>query len=113
MLHDIERGAHCTLGSIFKESVSSPLVLDDAGYLTFFTRVMKRLKEGAKKVGMLVEEESRDLLAQVVTRVFNHLLCSDPDFDFEAVIAPVPGVIHDALGDWVEDNMDALSAVHP
>jgi hypothetical protein len=85
-------------------------VPDDAGYLAFFTKVIERLEEGAKKVGQLVEEESRDLLARATMRVFSHLLRSDPCFDFEAVIAPIPEVIRDALGEWVEDHVDELSA---
>ena len=52
---------------------------------------------------------SRDLLAQASTCVFSHLFRSDPGFDFKAVIAPMPEVISDALAEWVEDHVDALS----
>lgn len=66
---------------------------------------MECLEEGTNKVGALVEEGSRDLLARASTSVFSHLLCSDPDFDFEVMIAPVPEVISDTLAEWVEDDM--------
>lgn len=38
-----------------------------------FTRVVEQLEEGAKMVGELVNEGSRDLLARVSKRVFSHL----------------------------------------
>ena len=44
------------------------------------------------------------------THIFSHLFRSNPCFDFEAVIAPIPEVICDALREWVEDHVDALSA---
>lgn len=97
------------MDSICKGNVSSPLVPDNAGYLAFFTRAVEQLKEGAEKVGELVEVGSRDLLVQVLTSVFSRLFRSDPDFDFNVVIALVPIVIRDALSEWVEDHVDALS----
>ncbi|XP_020165789.1 uncharacterized protein [Aegilops tauschii subsp. strangulata] len=108
LFQDLEHRANCALRSICKESVSSPLMPDDAGYLAFFTRVVERLEGSAEKVRQLVDEESRDLLARASTRVFSHLLRSDPDFDFQAVIDPVPRTIHDALGEWAEDHVDDL-----
>ncbi|XP_073364587.1 uncharacterized protein [Aegilops tauschii subsp. strangulata] len=111
MFHDLESQANCALCSICKKSVSNPLVANDAGYLAFFTRVVERLEGSVEKVRKLIDEESRDLLARTSTRVFRHLLRSDTDFDFEAVIDPVPWIIRDALGEWVEDqHVDDLIA---
>lgn len=84
------KGSPC-LELHLRESISSPLVPDDVGYLAFFTRTVERLEGGAEKVGKLVEEESHDLLTQASTCIFSHLLHSDPDFNFKAVIAPHPG----------------------
>lgn len=110
MFQDLELRARRALGSIYKEDVSWPLVRDAAGYLAFFNKVVERLEGGAKKVGELFEEESRDLLAQDSPRAFSHLFRSDPDFDLEAVIDAMPEVIRDALAEWVEEYVDALSS---
>lgn len=98
MFLDLERRACRALDRVCKESVSGLLMPDDAGYRAFFTRIVERLEEGAERVGELVKEESRNLLARASTRVFSHLLRLDPDFDFDAMIAPVPWVIRGALG---------------
>ena len=37
-------------------------------------------------------------------------LRSDPDFDFDAAIAPIPGAIQGVLASWVEDHVDDLIA---
>ena len=108
MFHDLEHQANCALRSMCKKSISSPLMAEDVGYLALFTKAVERLLGSTEKVRKLVDEGSRDLLARVSTRVFSHLLRSDTDFDFEAVTAPVPRVIQGALGDWVEDHVDAL-----
>ncbi|KAE8820716.1 hypothetical protein D1007_01477 [Hordeum vulgare] len=88
MFQGIELQARCALGSIWREDVSSPLMLDDADYLDFFTKVVEWLGAGAKNVGLIVAEECRNLLAHAILHVFNHLLRIDPCFDFEAMIAP-------------------------
>ncbi|KAE8804835.1 hypothetical protein D1007_19069 [Hordeum vulgare] len=78
MFRWLERRARRALGSIFGASISSPLVPDDVGYLDFFTEVMERLEAGAREVGVLIEEESRDLLSQALTCVLSNLLHADP-----------------------------------
>ena len=96
MFEDLRLRANQALSSICEENVPSPLVADDAGYLNFFTKVVSCLEGGAGKARRLVEERSHDLLARAFSLVFSHLLCSDPDFDFEAAIAPIPGAIQGA-----------------
>src|SRR5215216_5612997 len=58
----------------------------------------------------LIEERSRDLLGRAFSHVFSHLLNMNPHFDFDAVIAPVPGVIHGNLAGWVDEHVNALVA---
>ncbi|KAE8816084.1 hypothetical protein D1007_06406 [Hordeum vulgare] len=84
------------------ESVSSPLIPDDAAYLIFFCRVVERLEGGAEKAVALVEEKSRDLLGQAASDVFSHLLHLGPDFDFAVVLGLVREVIRATLAEWVE-----------
>ena len=48
------------------------------------------------------------LLERAFSRVFSHLLNVDPNFDFDAAIAPVPTAVRGDLARWVEDNVDAL-----
>ena len=55
-----------------------------------------------------MEERGRGLLERAFSRVFSHLLNADPNFDFDAAIAPVATVVRDDLARWVEDNVDAL-----
>ena len=55
-----------------------------------------------------MDEKSRGLLGHAFSRVFSHLLNTNPDIDFDAAIAPVPEVIQDNLARWVDDNVDAL-----
>ncbi|KAE8792090.1 hypothetical protein D1007_33414 [Hordeum vulgare] len=98
------------LASICGGSVSSPLVSDDVCYLDFFTKVMERFEAGAQQVGVLIEEESRDLVSQALTRLFSNLLRSNPHFDFEAAMAPVPKAICGALGKAVRDHVESLRA---
>ena len=64
----------------------------------------------ARSVGAnrLVEERSRALLGPAFSRVFSYLRNMDPNFDFEAAIAPVPQDVRGDLARWVEDNVDAL-----
>ena len=74
MFQDLEHRANQALSNLCDESVASPLVANDAGYLGFFTRIVERLEGGAASARQLVEEKSRDLLARAVSRIFNHLL---------------------------------------
>lgn len=60
-----------SLSSICNENVASPLVADDASYLSFFTKVMECLEGGSRRAGRLIEEKSRDLLARAFSRVFS------------------------------------------
>ena len=48
------------------------------------------------------------MLERAFSHVFSHLLNADPNFDFDAAIAPVPTVVRGDLARWVEDNVDAL-----
>ncbi|KAE8774507.1 hypothetical protein D1007_53136 [Hordeum vulgare] len=66
------------VGSICGGRISSPLVPDDVGYLDFFTKVVEQLEVDAKQVGILIEEESRDLLSEALMHVFNNVFCTDP-----------------------------------
>ncbi|KAE8775296.1 hypothetical protein D1007_52238 [Hordeum vulgare] len=90
MFRDLLRLARRALGFICKGSVSSPLVPDEAGYLDFFTKVVEQLEASAQKVGAMIEEESHDLLSQALTHVFSSLFHTDPHFNFEDAMAPVP-----------------------
>ena len=85
------------LSSICDENVSSPLVSDDAGYLSFFTNDVACLDGGAMRARRLIEDNILDLLACAFSHVFSHLLRYDPHFDFDVAIAPIPGVIQVAL----------------
>ena len=58
----------------------------------------------------LVEERSQGLLGRSFSRIFRHLLNLDPHFDFNDVLAPVPGIIQDILAGWVDDHVDDLVA---
>ena len=88
--------------------MSTPHAEDYASHLHFFTEVVARLENQAERARELVEEKSRGLLGLAFSRVFNHLQNINPDFDFDAAIAPVPEVIWDNLACWVDDNVDAL-----
>ncbi|KAE8781408.1 Phosphoribosylformylglycinamidine cyclo-ligase, chloroplastic [Hordeum vulgare] len=46
MFQNLKECAQRVVGSIFKQDVLSPLVLDDAGYLDFFTKVVECLEVG-------------------------------------------------------------------
>ena len=56
----------------------------------------------------LVEERGRGLLERAFSLVFSHLLNADPNFDFDAAIAPVPTAVRGDLARRVEDHVDAL-----
>jgi hypothetical protein len=64
---------------------------------------VSRLEDQATRTHQLVEERSRDLLGRAFSRVFSHLLSLDPDFDFDAAIAPCPGslITHEYRGSVV------------
>ena len=55
-----------------------------------------------------MEERGCGLLERAFSCVFSHLLNADPNFDFDAAIAPVPTAVRGDLARWVEDNVDAL-----
>ncbi|KAE8806342.1 hypothetical protein D1007_17497 [Hordeum vulgare] len=110
MFQGLEREARRALGFICRGSVPSSLIRDDAGYLGFFTKVGQRLEAGALQVGALIEEETRDLLSQVVTHIFSNLFHTDPHFDFEATMVPILEASLGALGKAVREHVDALSA---
>ncbi|KAE8786091.1 hypothetical protein D1007_40107 [Hordeum vulgare] len=112
MFQSLERRASRALKDICCDGVLSPLVPDDAGYLGFFLRAVECLKGGVEKTHALAEEKSRDLLSQAASEVFRHLLCLDPDFDFVAVLGPVPETTRGVLAEWVEDHVEDLVTRH-
>ena len=69
---------------------------------------MTRVENRAERARELVDEKSRGLLGRTLSRVFSHLLNTNPDFNFDAAIALLPEVIRDNLARWVDDNVDAL-----
>ena len=98
------------MGGIYEENVNHPHGDDDASHFRFFTDIGTCLEDRAARAHELIEERSRGLLGRVFSRVFSHLLNMNPHFDFDAVIAPVPGVIQGNLANWVDDHVDALVA---
>ncbi|KAE8774784.1 hypothetical protein D1007_52744 [Hordeum vulgare] len=108
MFQYLEARASRALNDICGEGVSSPLVLDDGGYLSFFLRVVEHLDAGAEKAHALAEERSRDLLGQGASDVLGHLLRLDPYFDFAVLLGPVPETIRAALAEWVEVHVEDL-----
>ncbi|KAE8817848.1 hypothetical protein D1007_04468 [Hordeum vulgare] len=97
MFQGLERWECRALGSIYGGSISSPIIPDDAGYLDFFTKVPEWVEAGAEQVGVLIEDEIRNLMSKAPMHVFSNLLHVDPHFDFEAAMAPVPRAIRVAL----------------
>ena len=108
MLQDLRNRANITLGHICDVEVPTPHSNDYASHLTFFTEVVTRLEARSARARQLVEERGRGLLERAFSRVFSHLLNADPNFDFDAAIAPVPTAVRGDLARWVEDNVDAL-----
>ena len=97
MLEDLRNRANTALGHICDENAPHPQENDYASHLHFFGEVVTRLQNRSKRARQLVEERSRSLLEHAFSRVFTHLWNIDPDFDFDAAIAPVPGAIRDNL----------------
>ena len=69
---------------------------------------MTRLENRSERAHQLVDERSRNLLGHAFSRVFSHLQNINPNFDFDAIIAPVPEAIRGDLARWVKENVDAL-----
>ncbi|KAE8807870.1 hypothetical protein D1007_15814 [Hordeum vulgare] len=110
IFQSIERRASRALGDICRESISSPLIPDNFGYLGFFCRIMEHLEASAGKALALTEEKSRDLLGQAASDVISHLLRLDPDFDFALVLDRVHATIRTVLAEWVEVHVEDLVA---
>ena len=108
MLQDLRNRANTALGHICDVDAPAPHSNDYASHLTFFTEVVTRLEARSARARQLVEERGRGLLERAFSRVFSHLLNADPNFDFDAAIAPVPTAVRGDLARWVEDNVDAL-----
>ena len=108
MLQDLRNRANTALGHICDEDAPAPHSNDYASHLTFFTEVVTCLEARSARARQLVEERGRGLLERAFSRVFSHLLNANPDFDFDAAIAPVPTVVRVTLARWVEDNVDSL-----
>ena len=81
------------LGHICDVEAPTPHSNDYASHLTFFTEVVTRLEARSARARQLVEERGRGLLERAFSRVFSHLLNADPNFDFDAAIAPVPTAV--------------------
>ncbi|KAE8791159.1 hypothetical protein D1007_34417 [Hordeum vulgare] len=110
MFQSLKSRVSRALSDICGESVSNPLVPNDAGYLGFFLRIVERIEAAATKALALAEENSRDLLSQATSDVFSHLLCLDPEFDFAAVLDRVPETTRAALAEWVKIHVGDLVA---
>ena len=95
MLQDLRTRANQALGTICDEHAPHPHPKDHASHLRFFTDVVTRMENQAERAGELVEEKSRGLLARAFSCIFSHLRNINPNFDFDAAIAPVPEVIRD------------------
>ncbi|KAE8784128.1 hypothetical protein D1007_42344 [Hordeum vulgare] len=106
MFPGLERQAWRSLGFSCTGSVCSPLVPTATSYVDFFTKVVEQLEAGTQLVGALIEEEIRDRLSQALKRVFSKIFHTDPHFDFEAVIGPVPEVSRGAMGKTARDHVD-------
>jgi hypothetical protein len=100
--------ARAALSIFSSERLEDPLEDDDAGYLNFFTKLMKRLEDGAARMDDIIMAECRNLLSQATTRVFSNLFRIDADFDIGRVMCPVPVELHDGLEKEVRDHMEAL-----
>ena len=70
--------------------------------------MVTQLEARSTRADRLVEERSRALLRRAFSHVFSHHRNMDPNFDFDAAIAPVPQAVRGELAHWVEDNVDAL-----
>ncbi|KAE8767142.1 hypothetical protein D1007_61537 [Hordeum vulgare] len=110
MFLGLERRVRRGLGFICTVNVSSPLVPDESIYLDFFTKVAGRLEAGAREVGALIVEETRDLVSQALTSVLSNFFHNNPHFNFKAMMAPVPEASRDILGKVIGDHVDMLSA---
>ena len=108
MLQDLRNRANTALGFICDENAHPPHSNDYASHLIFFTEVVTRLQAQSARARQLVEERGRVLLQHAFSHVFSHLLNADPNFDFDAAIAPVPTAVRGDLACWVEDHVDAL-----
>ena len=70
--------------------------------------MVTHLENRSERAHQLVEERGPGLHAWAFSRAFSHLQNTDPLFDFDAAIGPVPEAIRGNLARWVEDNVDAL-----
>ena len=59
--------------------------------------MVTRLENHSERARQLVEGRSRGLLGRAFSCVFSHLQNADPNFDFDAAIAPVPKAIRGDL----------------
>ena len=108
MLEDLRNRANTAPGHICDENAPHPHANDYASHLHFFGDVVTRLHNRSERAQQLVEERSRSMLGRAFSRVFSHLQNVDPNFDFDAAIAPAPEAIRGDLSRWVEDNVDTL-----
>ena len=97
MLTMLRERANTALGNICDAAVGGPHAVNYAGNLQFFTDMVTQLEARSVGANRLVEERSRALLGRAFSRVFSHLRSMDPNFDFDAAIAPVPQAVRGDL----------------
>ena len=97
MLQALGVRANRALSTVCAESAPHPRKEDYASHLRLFTKVVTHLEDRTARSHELVEERSLGLLGRAFSRVYSHLPSLDPHFDFDAAIAPMPGVIQDNL----------------
>jgi hypothetical protein len=108
MFRALTQRAHAALSIFSSERLEDPLEDDDAGYLNFFTKLVKRLEDGAARMDDIIVAECRDLLSYAAMRVFSNLFRADTNFDFDRVMSPVPVELHDGIEKEVRDHVEAL-----
>jgi hypothetical protein len=81
---------------------------DPVAFLQLFTQIVEKLETAATSLDNIVEEECRELLSFVGTRIFPNLLHGDPSFDFGAALQVVEPVIVPNLAEGVKVHVEAL-----
>jgi hypothetical protein len=113
MLEVLMTKANRALDAICEESIERSHGDDDADYLRFFTQVMTCIEDQAMRTRQLVKERSRGLLGRAFSRVFSNLFSSNPHFDFNTLIAPVPEITQEVVAHWVDHHVDKLVEEFP
>ena len=80
---------------------------DVAAYLAFFDMALVNLEEAAASLDTVVEEESHELLAVAVGRIFSNLSLIEPHFDFHTMTEPIAPEHYHCLDTIVRDDVNA------